>query len=239
MSSTDVGALGLTEPLRRFVSEMPWERAPILDFVRRAARELEPGVAVADVGAGDAPYRELFSHTAYRTIDWDASPHEGARGSDLIASADTIPVADESFDAVLLTQVLEHVPEPRAVLGELHRVLRAGGRLFLTAPLVWELHELPYDYYRYTASGLGHLLEQAGFEKIEIEARNDAFTTLAQLMRNVSQTIGRDPQDGLDARREAVAEVLHELAEQLAPLAPLDVGRVLPLGFSAAARRRG
>ena len=47
-----------------------------------------------------------------------------------------IPVEDARFDHVLLTQVLEHLPEPATVLGELHRVLRPGGTLWLTAPLV-------------------------------------------------------------------------------------------------------
>jgi SAM-dependent methyltransferase len=133
---------------------------------------------------------------------------------------------------VLLTQVLEHVPEPAGVLSELHRILVEGGTLYLTVPLVWELHELPHDYYRYTSEGLRHLLESAGFTSVEVQPRNDCFTTLAQLMQNVRWAMGRAP-DGLDERRVAAGDLLGELADQVAQLAPLDAARILPLGYSA------
>jgi ubiquinone/menaquinone biosynthesis C-methylase UbiE len=232
----ELGTLGVSERLRSFVAEMPYERRSILDFLMRAASELPLGARVADVGAGDAPYRELFEHVDYVTVDWEQSPHEGARVVDVVASADAIPVSDESFDAVLLTQVLEHVPDPVRVLTELHRVLRPGGSMFLTAPLVWELHEMPFDYFRYTAPGLESLLERAGFERIQVEPRNDCFTTLAQLMRNVEALMG-EAADGLAEQRRQVKESFARLAEEIAALAPLDTRMVFPLGFAASAVR--
>jgi SAM-dependent methyltransferase len=215
---------------------MPWERESLLYWVARTARELPPGARVLDAGAGDAPYRELFEHVEYVTSDWANSPHEGAARVDVVAAADELPLADESFDAVLLLQVLEHVPAPARVLAELHRVLRPGGTITLTAPLVWELHELPYDFYRYTGPGLEHLLANAGFGDIVVEARNDSFTTLAQLMTNLSWRLGRAP-DGLDERRDDAATLLRDVAARLAELAPLDAERALPLGFRGRARR--
>lgn len=231
-----LGRLGVSERLREFVEEMPAERDSIVRFVAREARRLPAGARVLDVGAGDAPYRELFAHVEYVTTDWAESVHDDARGSDLIASADRLPVDDASFDVVVLTQVLEHVPEPGAVMGELHRVLRPGGTLLLTAPLAWELHEAPHDFYRYTRFGLEHLAQAAGFERIEIVERNDSFTTLGQLMRNVAFTMGR-AQDGLDDQRDAAQRALVRLADEVARLAPLDVRRVLPLGYALTARR--
>jgi ubiquinone/menaquinone biosynthesis C-methylase UbiE len=71
-------------------------------------------------------------------------------------------------DAVLSTQVLEHVADPLSVLAEFFRVLKPDGRLWLTAPFVWYLHEEPYDYYRFTSHGLRFLLERAGFIEIEV-----------------------------------------------------------------------
>jgi ubiquinone/menaquinone biosynthesis C-methylase UbiE len=226
----------VSDSLRDFVAQMPWEREPILDWVVRAAQELPEGARVLDVGAGDAPYRELFAHAEYITSDWEHSVHEGAARVDVVAAADDLPLEDASFDAVLLLQVLEHVPAPTRVLAELRRVLRPGGTLTLTAPLTWELHELPHDYFRYTAPGLEHLLAEAGFGEIVVEPRNDAFTTLAQLMTNVSWALGRAP-DGLDERRAEASAMLRELAGELAELAPLDAQRVLPLGYRAKAVR--
>lgn len=236
MADTTVGRLGVSDHLRLFVEEMAYERRSILDFMMRAADAIEPGARIADVGAGDAPYRELFAHADYVAIDWTNSPHEGVRDVDIEASADAIPVEPGSFDAAIATQVLEHVPDPAKVVAELHRIVRPGGRVFVTAPLVWELHELPYDYYRYTSEGLRHLLESAGFSSVSIEPRTDCFTSLAQLMLNVRHAMGRAP-DGLDDRREAVADLLTELAEKVADLAALDVARIMPLGYAATAER--
>jgi SAM-dependent methyltransferase len=226
----------LSEKLRKFVAEAPYERGPILEFVRWVAAVLPPGTSLADIGAGDAPYRELFEHLDYVTVDWSQSVHEGARQSDILASAESIPVADCSFQSVLMTQVLEHVPEPEQTLREAFRILRPAGSIHLSVPLVWELHEMPYDYYRYTPASLEHLLGIAGFADIEIAPRNDCFTTLAQLMRNTRWTMGRAA-DGLDPQREAAGQTLEEMAEVVAALAPLDVARLLPLGFTASARR--
>lgn len=236
MSKRSLGRLGISESLRTFVAEMEYERRSILDLMLRAAREVRPGAAVADVGAGDGPYRELFEHASYTSIDWENSPHEGTGGVDVVAPADDIPLPDERFDAVLCTQVLEHVPEPPAVLAELRRILRSGGRLYLTVPLVWELHEMPHDYYRYTPPALRHLLGSVGFAEVTIEPRNDCFTTLAQLMLNVRHAMGRAA-DGLDARRAEAGELLAELAPELAKLAPLDAERILPLGYAVTALR--
>jgi SAM-dependent methyltransferase len=226
----------VSESLREFVAEQPYERGPILDFVAEAAAAVEPGGLVLDVGAGDAPYRELFGHVTYMTVDWEHSVHEGALESDVVASADSLPIDDAACDAVLLTQVLEHVPDPRQVLAEIRRVLRPGGSLYLTAPLVWELHEQPFDYYRFTNAGLRVLVEAAGFEGVRIRGRNDCFTTVAQLLRNMGHIMGRRP-DGLDACREEVAAGLIELADRIAQLAPLDASRILPLGYTLIAQR--
>jgi len=234
--SDDALLRGLSERLRAFVEEIPHERRSILRFVREAAERTPAGADVLDVGAGDAPYRELFAHAAYRTTDWSASVHPGARAADVVAPIDRLPLDDGVADRVLCTQVLEHVAEPGTALRELARVLRPGGRLHLTAPLVWELHELPHDYYRYTAPGLEHLLVAAGFAEIEVRPRNDAFATLAQLLLNVGHTLGSAP-DGLDERRHEARLMLTDLAGQIAELGPLDTRWILPLGYAASATR--
>jgi SAM-dependent methyltransferase len=218
------------------VEEMPYERRSILEFVRDAADRLPAGAVVVDIGAGDAPYRELFDHCDYVATDWAGSVHEYAGESDIVAPADALPLADGSADAVLLTQVLEHVPDPAVVLRESARVLRTDGALFATVPFVWELHELPHDYWRFTPASLDGLLADAGFTRIEIAPRTDCFTTLAQLILNARWAMGRAP-DGRDRDRERAASLLLELAERLADLAPLDVRAILPLGWTANARR--
>lgn len=227
---------GVSERLRKFVEEAPYERRTILEFVRGAARGLPAHSRVADIGAGDSPYRELFDHCEYLTVDWDQSVHSGASGADVVSSANSIGLPDDSVDAALLTQVLEHVPDPQAVLLDVYRILRVNGPVFITVPLIWELHELPHDYYRYTPMSLQLLLEQAGFQDVRVEPRNDCFTTIAQLMRNAGWAMGRAG-DERDLEREKVMEALEQLSDSVAALAPLDVKRIMPLGYSAVAHR--
>ncbi|MGI9183635.1 MAG: class I SAM-dependent methyltransferase [Solirubrobacteraceae bacterium] len=233
---TNLDRWGISEELWSFVEEMPYERRPILAFVREVADSLPPGATVLDVGAGDAPYRELFDRCEYLTSDWTGSGHEWAAEADIVAPANALPLDDASVDAVLLTQVLEHVPDPAAVLSEVARVLRPGGGVFVTVPFVWELHELPFDFWRFTPSSLERLLVAAGFGGVAIEPRNDCFTTIAQLMRNVGSAMGRAP-DQHDAERDAAAELLEQLADRFAALAPLDVNSILPLGWTVRACR--
>jgi SAM-dependent methyltransferase len=226
----------ISPELRAFVDECAPERQTILDFLIRTSDELEPGARVLDVGAGEQPYRELFPHVEYVTTDWANSVHPGARQVDIVAPADDLPIDDASFDAVINTQVLEHVPEPRKVISEFFRVLKPGGRLYITLPLAWELHEEPWDFYRYTSHGIRHLLESAGFVDVDPRARNDCFTTLAQLMRNTNHVMGR-ARDGLDAQRDQAAEAMRQMADVVQGFAPLDVRHILPLGYSTTATR--
>lgn len=234
--SSPTGQAGISERLRSFVAEFPYERESILAFMLEAASQTPPGARVLDVGAGDSPYSELFSHTEYLASDWEESVHAGAKRATIVASADCLPLPSEDVDVVLLTQVLEHVPGPAPVLAEMHRVLRPGGRIHLTAPLVWELHEVPHDYYRYTEFGLYHLIAEAGFLQIEIAPRNDCFTSVAQLLRNLRYAMGRAA-DGLDPKREEASQLLDRLVEPIAALAPLDTRFIFPLGYQATATR--
>jgi SAM-dependent methyltransferase len=147
-------------------------------------------------------------------------------------------VDDGSFDVVLSTQVLEHVPDPLAALGEFRRVLRSGGSLIATVPFIWEEHETPFDFYRYTRYGLEHLLGLAGFDDIAVEPRTDCFTTAAQLLRNVCWAMG-SAADGMDPLRAQARDALMQVADSMLSLAPLDVNMVMPLGYTVRATAGG
>jgi SAM-dependent methyltransferase len=235
IASTTVGTPAPSERLAAFTAASPYDRAPILAFMQTAAGATAAGASVLDAGAGEAPYRELFAHCDYRTSDWSNSVHAGAKAVDYVASLDALPIDDASFDAVLNTQVLEHVADPVAVVGELSRVLKPGGELWLTVPLVNELHEEPYDFFRYTPYGLRTLFEGAGLEVVSIEPLNGYFSTLAMLLRHGGLITGVGA-DG-DLGRRVVAGLLRLVALPLPRLDRLDRRRALPLGYACRARR--
>lgn len=131
-------------------------------FLRDVASMLPENALVLDAGAGDCPYRDLFAHARYEAADFCKSDRPYAE-MNYVCDLAEIPVEDERFDMVICTQVLEHVPDPAAVLKELHRILKSGGILALSAPLYNREHGAPYDFYRYTQFGWRHLLTGAGF----------------------------------------------------------------------------
>ena len=159
------GALGRKPRQPAYVNA---SRAHLRVAVRRFARGTKRGMLVLDAGAGTSPYRKLFRHARYEAADF-AELGTNYAPLDYVCDLTDIPVEDGRFDRVLCNQVLEHLPEPGRALRELNRVMRPGGRMFLSVPLFYEEHQQPYDFYRYTQFSLRRLAEEAGFEVVRVE----------------------------------------------------------------------
>jgi len=164
-----------------------------------AVSKLVPKYAfVLDVGAGSAPYRTLFAHCNYKTHDFSQLSKSQLRGKngyfeiDYVSDIVSIPVENESFDFILCTEVIEHVPYPIEAIKEISRVLKPGGKLFITAPLGSGLHQEPYHYYGgYTPYWYEKFLTDNGMKLISIEPNKGFYSFLSQellrfLYRSVS-----------------------------------------------------
>lgn len=118
-------------------------------FIADMAKQVAPGALVLDAGAGPCRYKPLFRHCAYKSQDF--AKYEGDNHVygqlDYIGDITNIPVSDGYFDCVLCTEVLEHVPEPERAIREFARILRPGGKLILTAPLMSGIHMAPYHFF--------------------------------------------------------------------------------------------
>lgn len=107
-----------------------------------------------DFGCGGQPYRELFGTRITKYIGADVAAAQGV-GIDLrLTPGARVPMEDATVDTILSTQTLEHVYDFQLYIEECKRLLRPGGILILTAPQQWRLHEVPYDYWRFTRHGL-------------------------------------------------------------------------------------
>lgn len=152
----------------------------VTKFVESVSQSLPPGTSILDAGAGECAYKKYFSHCKYVSVDLAIGEDNwNYNNLDYIAPLDNLPLDDNSFDAVLCTQVLEHLERPGEAVKELYRVLKPGGKLFLTAPMAHNEHQVPYDFYRYTSYGLKSICEHAEFHEIMIIPFGGMFTRWA------------------------------------------------------------
>lgn len=171
---------------RRLASRPPSVNSSRIYLERWVAEAARQGQGkhfrVLDAGSGIGPYRDLFDDVSYESADFKPFPQ-------LTYECDltSIPVEDGRFDLVLCTQTLEHVPDPLTVLQEFHRVVKPGGQVWLSAPLFFEEHGVPYDFYRYTRYGYEHLATEAGFDVREIDWLEGYYATLSYQLRTAAR----------------------------------------------------
>lgn len=159
------------------------------EFVGQAA-ERHVGQTVLDAGAGESRFRHEFHRSRYVGIDLGSGdPGWSYADLDAISNLDWLPLKSGSVEAVINTQVLEHVPEPKKVLEEFARVLRKGGSLYLTVPQGWPEHQQPLDFYRFTRFSLQRLLSEAGFSRYEIRPMGGYFHYLGHRLTFVPKVL--------------------------------------------------
>ena len=209
--------------LRRYAYSF---EALIEDAVADLAKGLPGGARVLDAGAGEGQYAEHFRRQRYTGVDLgigDAGWNYA--GLDAVADLCGLPFRDGTFEAAVSIVTLEHLREPGRALRETARVMKPGGVLLLVAPLDWEVHQAPHDYYRYTRHGLEYLMQQAGLEVVEMMAAGGLFRLLSRRLLNAVQ----------------LAPWLLPVAGPLAMVLPLldglDVRRDFTLGYKCIARK--
>ena len=139
---------------------------------------------VLDVGCGSKPYQKLFSYTEYVGLEYDTPNNRLSKNADFFYDGKTFPFADGEFDSLVCNEVLEHVFNPDEFTAEIHRVLKHNGVILMTVPFVWDEHEQPYDYARYSSFGLKHILEKNGFEIVEFKKSVDDVRIIFQLIND-------------------------------------------------------
>lgn len=150
----------------------------------RTVKQLAPQLdgRILDVGCGSKPYQELFPTDDYVGLEIDTPENRAKKRADYFYDGQVFPFPDQSFDAIVCNQVLEHVFTPDLFLEEIVRVLKPGGQLLLTVPFVWDEHEQPWDYARYTSFGLKRLLENNALDVFEQYKLNADIRVLFQLV---------------------------------------------------------
>jgi 2-polyprenyl-3-methyl-5-hydroxy-6-metoxy-1,4-benzoquinol methylase len=172
--------------------------------IRKRVNSLEgQAISLLDAGAGQQPYRSLIESlgVTYKSHDFnsyvpklvDAGLHTEEwphLEHDYVCDLLDLPVS-KSYDIVLCTEVLEHVPDPVAAITHLAKLVRPSGYLIVTAPLLSLIHQAPYHF----SSGLTpfwyqHWLPKNNLEIVELAQHGDYADLLSQEFRRLSRLPG-------------------------------------------------
>lgn len=146
------------------------------EFYRELGRSVASGSRVLDFGCGEKPYYPYFAHAA-EYVGVDSCP--GPAVDVVLKEGEILPFPDGHFDLSLSSQTLEHVSDPRAVVAELRRVLKPGGRVAVSAPFCFPYHAAPQDYWRFTRSGFETIFKD--FAEVEVRPACSYLETMVIL----------------------------------------------------------
>jgi ubiquinone/menaquinone biosynthesis C-methylase UbiE len=171
-------------------------------WIEDTLKKIPQGLTILDAGAGEIPYKKFCSHLKYIAQDFGQYDGEGEVGLqmgkwdnsklDIVSDILAIPLPDHSVDAIMCTEVLEHIPDPLGAIKEFGRLVKPGGYLLITAPFASLTHFAPYHF----ASGFNKYfyekhLPDNGFEIIDLQLNGNFFEYVAQENRRIKMIAKR------------------------------------------------
>ena len=140
--------------------------------------------SLLDLGCGKVPLYQVYKDRVsdITCVDWENTFHKN-EFLDFVADLnESIPLKDESFDTIILSDVLEHIREPDKLWQEMNRVLKSGGVALINVPFYYWLHEKPFDYFRYTQFALQNFAEKNNFEILHLQPYGGAFEIVVDIL---------------------------------------------------------
>jgi ubiquinone/menaquinone biosynthesis C-methylase UbiE len=165
-------------------------------WIEETLKKIPEGLTILDAGAGELQFKKFCSHLKYIAQDFGQYSGDGEIGLqtgswdnsrlDIVSDIVSIPLPDHSLDAIMCTEVLEHIPDPVRAIKEFNRLVKPGGYLLITAPFASLTHFAPYHF----ASGLSRFfyekhLSENGFEIKDLQLNGNFFEYVAQENRRI------------------------------------------------------
>lgn len=138
------------------------------------------GKKILDIGAGEIPFKDYYEGLNVKTCDIQNNSDNSI--DYIIIPGQKLPFNNEAFDVIFLFDVLEHVENEMFFLSECNRILSSGGMIVANIPFMYRFHEIPYDYRRYTPSGLKSILDTSGFNLSELKAIGSLYFVAQTLL---------------------------------------------------------
>ena len=167
-----------------------------IQWIEKTLQKIPAGLTILDAGAGESQFKKYCGHLKYIAQDFGQYHGEGGVGLqtgtwdnsklDIVSDILSIPLPDHSVDAIMCTEVLEHIPDPIGAIKEFGRLVKPGGYLLITAPFASLTHFAPYHF----ASGLSRFfyekyLPENNFEITELQMNGNFFEYIAQENRRI------------------------------------------------------
>jgi SAM-dependent methyltransferase len=204
------------------------------------------GSVLLDLGAGHRQFRDLYERHRYVGLDFKAYP-----GVAVVADLTRrLPLAEDAVDTVVLSNTLEHLPEPELVLSECRRVLKPGGAVLIVVPFLIRVHQTPHDFLRYTRYMIEYMLAKTGYQDVEVRELGDIFDVHDVILRDLYITLKKNveaakgPDEARDIRKRMLApfrETVRKEIESLRALCGDDLGvlgdKQYPQGYGASAHK--
>jgi SAM-dependent methyltransferase len=156
------------------------ENAFIFEFILEQRQQMDDQICILDAGAGEQPYSAIFKGLRYESTDMPGGFYKNKQ--DFECELHDIPKPNNYYDVILLTQVLEHVPNPQAILFEINRVLKPNGKLLISVPLNGPLHGEPWHFFQFTHHALNQLAINTNFHINQIEKVGGAFWFIGKML---------------------------------------------------------
>ncbi|MGA1868154.1 MAG: class I SAM-dependent methyltransferase [bacterium] len=217
-------------------------------WLKKTLSQIPQGLRILDAGAGEQQFKKLCSHLDYvaqdfaqyegkgdgkglQTGNWDQS------ALDIICDITNIHEPDESFDAIMCIEVLEHLPEPIKAIKEFSRLLKPDGLLIITSPFCSLSHFSPYHFY----SGFNRYFYEThlttyGFQILELEANGNFFEYMGQELRRIKSVSEKNAQDTPHLIERCAIRIVLKMLERFSNK---DIGsdELLCFGYHVLARK--
>jgi SAM-dependent methyltransferase len=166
MPSRDIKQLGIGSRFIASIQLKVYEK-----IIKQHARGL-----LLDLGCGNVPLYEVYKENVSDNIcvDWENTLHKNPYLDYQIDLNDKLPLESEQFDTILATDLLEHIAKPDLLISEMTRLLKPSGKIILTVPFFYWLHEKPHDYFRYTEFALKRFCKNNNLTIVSLQAYGGA-----------------------------------------------------------------
>lgn len=204
-----------------------------VQWIEAALKSIPTGSRILDAGAGEQQFKKFCTHLNYVSQDFgEYKPEALDKGLqmqqwdygklDIISDIATIPAEDASFDAIMCTEVFEHIINPRDAIKEFSRLLKPGGKLIITAPFCSLTHFAPFHFYTgFNSFFYEKELSDAGFKLVELTRNGNYFEFLAQELRRLPGVSSKYSNINL---KEKDFDSINDVIELLGNMSKFDMG---------------